>query len=323
MGAQDHARLTAAVAATVLLWASAFPGIRAGLAGYGPGHLALFRFLVASAALALYAWRTRLPRPALRDLPGLAGLGLVGVALYHALLNAGERTVSGGVASLLMSTVPVLTALVAALALGERLGRRAWLGIGVSLAGAALIALGREDRLALDPGAGLVLLAAASQAVYFVWQKPLLARYLAGTVTAYAVWTGTAALLVFAPGLLAAVCRAPLEATAAAAYLGLGPGALAYATWAYALGRGTASRTTAALYLVPPLSIVIEWTWLGEAPGTVAAAGGALALGGVTLVSCARAGCGGSGRPSGAPAASAAATSCAAASARALRQTTR
>lgn len=330
--------MTAAVAAVVLLWASAFPGIRAALAGYGPGHLALLRFLVASAALGLYAWRAGLPKPKARDLPGLAGVGLAGVALYHVALNAGERTVTGGVASLLVSTVPVLTAVLAAVTLGERLGRRAAAGVGVSLSGAALIALARDERLALDAGAGLVLLAAAAQSVYFVSQKPYLARYSALAVTTYAVWAGTAALLVFAPGLAGAVRAAPPAATAAAVYLGLFPGALAYLAWAYALARGTASRTTAALYLVPPTAIVIEWLWLGDRPGPLALAGGAITLAGVALVraqprapaqgrpegaSCVKPGCGGSGPGSGAGAPRAAATSCAAAAATAGRQASR
>lgn len=337
MGGQDRARLTVAVAAVVLLWASAFPGIRAALEAYGPGHLALLRFLFASAVLGLYAWRAGLPRPEPRDMPGLAALGVIGVAVYHAALNAGERTVTGGVASLLVSTVPVLTALLAAVTLGERLGRRGAAGVAVSLSGAVLIAVARDGRLSLDVDAGLVLLAAAAQSVYFVWQKPYLARYSPLAVTTYAVWAGTAALLVFAPGLPGAVGTAPLAATAAAVYLGLFPGALAYVAWAYALARGSASRTTAALYLVPPASIVIEWLWLGDRPGPFTLVGGALALAGVALVragreaaqgrpegaSCVRPGCGGSGPGSGAGAPRAAATSCAASSATASRQTSR
>ena len=48
-------RALLALAATLLLWASAFAGIRAGLRAYSPAHLAVLRFLVASAVLAIYA----------------------------------------------------------------------------------------------------------------------------------------------------------------------------------------------------------------------------------------------------------------------------
>ena len=57
--------MLAALAATVLLWASAYAGIRVGLAEYGPGQVALFRLLTASVVLALYALVTRMRLPAI------------------------------------------------------------------------------------------------------------------------------------------------------------------------------------------------------------------------------------------------------------------
>jgi drug/metabolite transporter (DMT)-like permease len=280
-------RSAAALAVTVVLWASAFAGIRVAVAAYGPGHLALLRFLAASAALAGYAAlaRPRLPRAA--DLPGVAAAGLAGVAVYHVALNAGERTVTAGAASLLVGTVPLLTALLAAAWLGERPGPRVVAGLALGLAGAALVAAGEGG--AAGPAGGapggalLVLLAALAQSAYFVLQKPYLARYGAAGVTACAVWVGTAALLVFLPGLPAAVRAAPPAATAAALYLGLFPGALAYATWAYALARMPAARAAGALYLVPPTTVLIAALWPGESPSPLALAGGAVALAGVAV----------------------------------------
>ena len=70
-----------AIAGVLLLWASAFAGIRAGMRltpaggigpdGYGPGELALLRFGTASLALALYGLATRMRLPARSDLPGI------------------------------------------------------------------------------------------------------------------------------------------------------------------------------------------------------------------------------------------------------------
>jgi hypothetical protein len=50
-------RTLTALTLSVLLWASAFAGTRVGLHGYTPGHLALLRLLIASAALLLYEER--------------------------------------------------------------------------------------------------------------------------------------------------------------------------------------------------------------------------------------------------------------------------
>jgi drug/metabolite transporter (DMT)-like permease len=74
-----------------------------------------------------------------------------------------------------------------------------------------------------------------------------------------------------------------------AVYLGVFPGAVAYACWAYVLSRMPAGRASSSLYLVPPIAVIIGWLVLGERPGALALAGGAVALGGVALVSADRA----------------------------------
>src|SRR5258708_7855822 len=67
---------------TVVLWASAFPGIRAALSVYSPTSIALLRYITASVALAIYALCTRMRLPRWRDIPGFALLGLIGISYY-------------------------------------------------------------------------------------------------------------------------------------------------------------------------------------------------------------------------------------------------
>jgi drug/metabolite transporter (DMT)-like permease len=73
-------------------------------------------------------------------------------------------------------------------------------------------------------------------------------------------------------------------------YLGVFPTALAFTTWAYALNRTSAGRMANTTYLVPPLTILLGWVALGEAPVALAYAGGALCLLGVWLSRRRRAG---------------------------------
>ena len=91
---------TLAAAGTVLLWASAFPAITVAVRGLGPAGLAVARLAVASAVLALAAPLMGVRRPKLRDLPLIALCGLAGMTGYQLLLNAGERVVPAGTASL-------------------------------------------------------------------------------------------------------------------------------------------------------------------------------------------------------------------------------
>ncbi|MBN1814934.1 MAG: DMT family transporter [Anaerolineae bacterium] len=286
------ARTLSAAGVTLLFWASAFSAIRAGLAAYEPGHLALLRFLVASAVLAVYAVLTRMRVSELRDLPAMLLMGFLGITVYHLALNYGEVTVTAGAASLLIASAPTVTALLATLFLGERLKAWGWVGIAVSFVGVALIALGEGDPstgsgwqgVRFEPRALLILLAAASTSLYFIMQKRYLKKYNALQLSAYSIWTGTLLMLVFLPGLVRALPTAPLDATLAVVYLGIFPAALAYVAWTYVLSRMPASIAGSFLYLSPVLATLIAWVWLREMPTWLSLVGGATSLVGVILV---------------------------------------
>jgi drug/metabolite transporter (DMT)-like permease len=276
-------RAWAAVAVTVVLWATAFAAIRAALEDYTPAELSVVRLAVASIALIGVAAVGGRGRPAVCDLPRLALVAITGMTAYQLLLNAGERTVDAGTASLLVSTGPIFVAVMAAAVLGERLDRAARAGVAIGFAGAVMIAAGQGAGLRISADALLVLAAAVSQAAFFVAQKPLLPRYGPVRVTAWAMWIGTLLLVPFAPGAPAAVAHAGPEASAAVAFLGLGASAIAFVTWAYACTRLAVHHAASCLYAVPVVAILVAWAWLGETPSALSAIGGAIALAGVAV----------------------------------------
>jgi drug/metabolite transporter (DMT)-like permease len=282
-------RTLGALVVTLLFWSSGFAGIRVGLEAYGPGQMALLRFVVASLVLVGYAVAVRMKPPEWRDLPRIFLAGFLAVTVYHLGLSFGQQTVTAGAASLLVNASPIFTALLSALFLGERLGLRAWAGILVSFTGIALIALGEGGGMRFSPGALLVLLAALATSVYFVYQKPLTAKYGPLRFSTYVVWSGT---LLMAPPFLWAlpgeIRAAPLAATFCVVYIGVFPAALCYVTWTYVLSRMPPTRASSFLFLIPPLAILVSWLWLREAPTVLALIGGGIALGGVALTNSAR-----------------------------------
>jgi drug/metabolite transporter (DMT)-like permease len=89
--------------------------------------------------------------------------------------------------------------------------------------------------------------------------------------------------LPYAPQLVREWRAAPASGIGWLLFLGIFPTSIAFTTWAYALARGSAGRLAATAYLVPPLTIVISWLILGEAPSMIAVLGGAVCLVGVMI----------------------------------------
>lgn len=274
---------TLALAATVVLWASAFPAIRVGVPGLGVAGLSVARLAVASAALAVVAPFLGVRRPRGRDLPQIALCGAAGMSAYQLLLNWGEVHVAAGPASLLISIAPVFSVLLATAFLGEKLTRHVVVGSVVALAGAALIALGGGSAR-FSTSALVVLAAAVVQGVYHTASKPLLSRYTGFEVACYAMWSGTLFLVPLVPAAWHAASQASASALLSAAYLGAAPSALGFVTWGYAVARLPVARSTAALYLVPLVALAVAFVWLGEAPRPIELAGGLVGLAGVVLI---------------------------------------
>lgn len=277
-------KLTFAHLITIILWASAFPGIRAALTAYSPEHLSLLRLLIGSLTLILVAAIQGIRLPEVKDVPIILLLGFLGFSVYQMALNYGEQTISAGVASLLVSTTPIFTALLARLFFREKFGLWGWVGSFIGFFGVAFIFLGGStEHFSLNIGIILVLVASLSESIYFVFQNAYLKKYGFVTFTMYTIWSGTIFMMIFSPGLGEAIIHAPIDITLVVIYLGIFPTVIPYFTLAYITSRTGSSEATSSLYLTPVISFYIAWIWLGELPTSYAIIGGLITLGGVFL----------------------------------------
>jgi drug/metabolite transporter (DMT)-like permease len=267
---------------TIVLWASAFVAIRHVGHVVSPGPLTLGRLLVGSLVLGLVMLTRRRPLPARRYWPRLVICGVLWFGLYSVALNAAERRIDAGTASMLVNVGPVFIAVMAGLFLGEGFPRRLLVGTAISLAGVVVIGLATSGGGSADAvGVALCLLAAASYSIAMVVQKPLLADLPGLQVTWLACTIGAVVCLPFGPGLVRELDGADASIWWWVVYLGAFPTAIGFTTWAYALARTSAGRLGATTYLVPPVAILLSWLLLGETPAGLALLGGLLCIGGV------------------------------------------
>ena len=138
--------LPALVAAFCLLWASAFSVAKLAIADCPPLLVLTARFLITAVvvlgAAALYRVPWNLSR---RDIAIFALLGIANQAAYLGLSYVGIKSISSGLAALVISANPVLTAVLAAVFLNERMTWRKVAGLLLGVGGVAFVV---ESRLA-------------------------------------------------------------------------------------------------------------------------------------------------------------------------------
>jgi drug/metabolite transporter (DMT)-like permease len=271
-----------------LFWGSSFTYISIALAAFGPGELALVRFIVATATLGVVAIFAPIPRIERRDWPRLIVLSLLGITAYHLLLNFGQRNVPPGTSALIIQTAPVFSVLLASKLLGETVTRRSWFGIVTALTGSVVLVVGQGKGLGFTTSAFLIVLSAVATSLYFVLQQPLVQRYGARALTTWSMLVGMLPMLVFAPTAISQWQQASVEARLVVVYVGVFPAAVAYVLWHYLLNALGVSRATVFMYVTPIIAFVTAWLLLGTVPTTGAIVGGAITLLGVVVVNAER-----------------------------------
>lgn len=272
----------------VVVWASAFVGIRDLGDDFSPGPLSLGRLLVGAIALTAITWPRHAPLPKGRPLGLIVVYGVVWFGAYNIALNAGEQYLDAGTSALVINIGPILIALLAGFLLKEGFPKPLLIGSAVAFAGVALIALSSTHdttAVATASATGVVLCVAAAifYAAGVLTQKPVLE-----TVPAMqSVWlgciVGAVVCLPYAPSLVDEIRAASTHDLLVLVYLGVFPTAIGFSMWSYALKRLDAGKAAATTYLVPALATLMSWAILDEAPAALAFVGGGMCLVGVAI----------------------------------------
>lgn len=220
-----------------------------------PATLAAFRFgggfifLLPLAVLARSRWPTG------KDWIGTALLGLMFFALFFVIYNVALAYTSAARGALALSTLPLVTMLVAAALGAERMTARKTIGVLLAMVGVALALL---TGLAVAPpeawqGDMIMLGDTLIMALYSVWSRPFVARSSPlGFITACMGVGGFAMVTLAGPtGGFEPVSGFGPAQWLAMAYLALGGGAAAFYLWTFALERTTPTRVTNTMTVNP------------------------------------------------------------------------
>ena len=294
--AAGRAAIFGKLAVVAVLWGGSYIAGRIVAAEVAPATGALWRYLVASAALVVahLLLAGALPRLTRRQWLGVTLLGATGVAAYNLLFMVGMQTVAASRAALIVAFNPAFIVLGAAWFFGERLTRPRVIGVLVALVGTAVV-IGHGDPIAPLRGSvtrGDVMLfgCALSWSVYTLIGKGVLAGLSPLSATTYASLTGTAILgaaaALLPPSLSSGVLLpgASLAAWVALAFLGVMATAVAF-VWFYQGVRDLGPAHAAVfINLVPVAAVVLGVVLLGERLEWSMAVGGALVVAGVWLI---------------------------------------
>jgi drug/metabolite transporter (DMT)-like permease len=234
-----------------------------------PITLAAFRFGIAFMLILPLALALRSKWPRGRDWLGVAGLGVLFFGIFFVIHNTSLSYTSAARGSLALSTLPLVTMLVAALLGREPLTVRKSAGVLIAMAGVT-IALGTS--LATAPlgawrGDLIMVGGALCMALYNVWSQPFMARSSRLGFLAVGMGFGSAssALVAWQRGGFAATHSFGVTQWLAILLLGVFGGAAAFYLWVYALERTTPTRVANTMTVNPITASIIAALIIGEA----------------------------------------------------------
>jgi drug/metabolite transporter (DMT)-like permease len=271
------------LAAVALMWGSSYLLMDIGLGDLQPTAVTWLRVLFGAVTLGcLPAAR----RPVARaDLPWVAVLGLVWIAVPFTLLPLAQQHIASSLAGMVNGAAPLFTVLVATVWSRQLPTARQALGLAVGFAGVVAIgwpALQAGSATAL--GATLVLLVTMFYGVAFNLAVPLEERNGALPV----IWRVqlVALVLVTPQGVVGAVGSTwSWSAAAAMVVLGALSTGVAFAFFTTLVGRVGASRGSVTVYFIPVVAIVLGVVVAGESVTAVALLGTVLVLFGAFVTS--------------------------------------
>jgi drug/metabolite transporter (DMT)-like permease len=275
---------------TVVVWGITPVLVRNVALAMGAYDFLIFRLLVSGLVfgailLVVGGWR-RLDRA---DWWRLALVSFAGMLCYFGFSTYGYELVPAGIGTLIMSTQPMLIALLAFAAGMERLTRFTILGLVVAFAGSALLVWGDDvvtgtvSQRDIVIGCLLIFLASAGWALYVVFSRPLVKKHGPIAVSCLTnVLIIPAVLPLFRWSMMEKAAALPFDDVVSLFVLFAVVVVTAF-TWNYAAQHSRPSVLGASLYVMPVVAVVAGWLLLDEVVTQRVLLAAAIILAGVAI----------------------------------------
>ena len=266
---------------TIIFWSLAYVLTRLSLQYFTPFSLGFLRYFVASCTLIIVWAFTRMKLPQRKDLPYFVVAGAFGFFFYMIAFNLGQKTVTASTGSIVIATVPLLTAFIARFVYKEKLSFVQWLALIIEFAGVAVLTL-MNGILSFNIGLVWLFLAALALSLYNLLQRRLTKKYSALQTSAFSIFFGTILLAVFLPASVRQVFNAPPLQWGYLVILGVFSSAIAYVSWSKAFAKAEkTSQVSNYMFITPFLTSLLGYLLADEIPELSTLVGGGIILLGV------------------------------------------
>ena len=292
---KEQIRAIGLVILSMVFYGISFPATRIALGAYGPITIVTARLFISSVLLVsmqmLLLGRSSLP--ARKDLPWFFAIGLFQPFLYFLLETFGLQRVSPSVASIIIATIPVFTPVLSRWLLNERLTVFNLLGLIASCIGVVILVTNGAHQDSIDTGVNtspvgfLMLFGAVFAAIiYTILVRRMPTDYSPLTITAV---QNTVGLGLFLPLFFLFEARSTLQigldtaAVTSICVLAVFASSLAFIFLNYGIQVLGAARANGFVNLVPVVTAIVSFLFLGERFGTVKILGMGIVFTGVLL----------------------------------------
>lgn len=204
--------------------------------------------------------------------------GAAGFFFYIIAFNKGSESVSAATSSLVIATVPVITALFAYSIYHEKLKSFQWIAIVIEFSGVMILTL-TDGVFMVNAGLLWLFLAATALSSYNLFLRKLLKDYSALQVSTFSIFAGTLMLTIFLPASVKEVRNAMPIHLFYIAVLGVFSSAIAYLSWSKAFSKAKNTSTVSNyMFITPFLTTLLGFLISNEIPDWSTVFGGAVIL---------------------------------------------